>query len=112
MTNPLPPTFRNEKHFTQSVRKAAEQLGWMCYHTGHVPAKEFRNTTTPGFPDLVFCNGQTIFFAELKMPKGRLTQHQKRWIAILFDSGQEVYTWQPADWDFILDRLAQRSAPK
>lgn len=105
----LIPTFKNEKHFTASIRKAAQQLGWMEYHTGHVPHQDFRNSTSPGFPDLVLAKpNHMVIFAELKMPKGKLTEHQKQWEQVLRSSaGCMYFIWRPEDWDSILDLLQQ-----
>lgn len=93
--------FRNEKHFTQSVRKVARQLGWMEYHT-YSSLK-----STPGFPDLVLAKpNKMIIFAELKMPNGKMTDYQKQWEQVLRASaGCQYFLWKPKDWDFIIEFL-------
>lgn len=98
--------FKNEYHFTQSIRKAAQQLGWLEYHTCHTPDKKYLNKTSPGFPDLVLTKNGIVIFAELKMPKGKLTIAQKEWAKALRKSeGVKYYLWRPDDWDFILEIL-------
>jgi hypothetical protein len=49
-----------------------------------------------------------IIFAELKMKKGKVSEHQKRWLDGLAEiQGIEVYTWRyPDDIDTILETLA------
>lgn len=95
------PHFKNEKHFTSSVKKAARQFGWLPYHTLRSKGSD------PGFPDLVLVHRgrKLVIWAELKMPKGKLTEHQKTWREYLLDTGQEYYLWYPKDWDFILTLL-------
>lgn len=95
----ITPTFRNEKHFTASVRKTARQLGWLTYHTYNSQRSD------PGFPDFVLLRGKKLIFAELKMPKGRLSKFQKEWGTALTKSGQQYYLWRPKDWDDILTVL-------
>ena len=103
------PYFKNERHFTASVRKAARQLGWMEYHTGHTPNNNFANRTSPGFPDLVLVKpGKKVIFAELKMPKGKLTEAQIAWGNVLRRSHSiRYFVWRPDDWDIILEVLQQ-----
>lgn len=97
----ISPDWPNEKRFTDSVRLAARQLGWMEYHT-------YRSTrSTPGFPDLVLIKPPRLIWAELKMPRGRITEPQRHWFRSLVLSGQECYIWRPSDWDEIL-RILQR----
>jgi len=125
----LKPTFRNEKHFTKSVRKAARQLGWLEYHTGHTPDKDYFNLTSPGFPDLVMVKNTRLIFAELKMEKGKLTEHQDHWLKTLrglydnclpapyheqsnpYHPSISVYVWRPGDWDDILEILGKDYMP-
>lgn len=93
--------FRNEKHFMSSVTKAAQQAGWLVQH-GTIAVY-----SAAGFPDLVMIKpGQPVIFAELKMPKGRLTPKQKEWGNLLMDNpGVAYYLWRPEHWDRIIDLL-------
>lgn len=93
--------FKNEKDFTNSVRKAARQLGWLEYHTYSSLKSAF------GFPDLVLAKpGQMVIFAELKMPKGRMSRYQEEWEKVLRASaGCQYYLWRPDDWDTIIEIL-------
>ena len=95
--------FKSEKHFTQAVRKAARQFGWHEYHT-YSSLK-----STPGFPDLVLVKSdQMVIFAELKMPKGKLTPAQQDWGNVLRKNlTVRYFVWRPADWDRILEILQQ-----
>ena len=94
----------SEKRFSQRVFDLARLCGWLA---ARYPT--FRPTgTTPGFPDLVLVHhgwGRLIF-AELKMPKGRLSAAQDGWLAALRAvPGVEVYVWYPSDWDAIEMKL-------
>ena len=95
----MDPYWKNEKAFTASVKKAAKQFGWLPYHTFNSKRSD------PGFPDLVLVRGSELIFAELKMPKGRISEHQRNWAAKLTEAGQRIYLWRPADWDNILEVL-------
>lgn len=94
----MEPTWKNEKAFQASVTSAAKRLGWMSYHT----FASFRST--PGFPDLVLVRDRVIF-AELKMPRGKISPAQQVWRERLEAAGAEVYLWRPEDWDAILEIL-------
>lgn len=91
--------WKSEKEFTWSVRKAAQQLGWLEYHTHR---SQF---SSAGFPDLCMVRGNRLIFAELKMPKGKVSESQQRWLDDLCVTPVEVYVWRPDDWDTILDIL-------
>jgi hypothetical protein len=94
---------RNEKDFTNRVRVEAGLAEWeLVYHTHDSRHSE------PGFPDLVMVRPPRIIFAELKMKKGKVSEHQKRWLDGLAEiQGIEVYTWRyPDDIDTILETLA------
>ena len=89
------PRWKNEKAFQASVIEAGKQLGWFAYHTYN----SFRST--PGFPDLVLVR-ERVIFAELKMPKGKVTAAQQVWRERLETAAAEYYLWRPEDWDQIL----------
>ena len=91
--------WKNEKAFQASVLKAAKRLGWLGYHT----YASFRST--PGFPDLVLVR-DLVIFAELKMPRGKVSPAQQQWRERLEAAGAEYYLWRPSDWDVILEILA------
>lgn len=82
-----------EKQFMQQVRDLAKLLGWSVYHTFDSRRSE------PGFPDLVFVNAtqRRILYAELKTDKGRVSEHQRRWLDMLGAAGAEVALWRPRD---------------
>ena len=94
--------WKNEKAFQQSVVSAAEKLGWMHYHTHD------SRRSVAGFPDLVLIHPKrgSVWFVELKMPKGRLSKHQIHWLNNLKACKQGVWLWRPEHWDDILGLLA------
>lgn len=94
-----PREFKSEKAFQAAVERLARENGWMVYHTYDSRRSE------PGFPDLTFCKNNQLFYAELKMPKGMVSQAQKKWIAALGEAGMDVYLWYPADWTRIEEVL-------
>lgn len=93
----------SEKHFSQRVFDLARLFGWLA-----IRYPTFRATAaTPGFPDLTLTRRGRLIFAELKMPKGRLTTAQSEWIkALRVVPDVEVYVWYPGDWDEIKRTLA------
>lgn len=86
------------------VRTCARQHGWLCYHT-----RDSRGSDK-GFPDLVLVKPGRLLFVELKSAKGKITQEQSVWLALLGKSvpGVEVYTWRPGDWEEIREALVSR----
>lgn len=95
----MEPHWKKESLFQNSVVKAAKDLGWICYHTYN----SFRSS--PGFPDLVLVKDKVIF-AELKMPRGKVTPSQELWAERLEQAGAEYHLWRPGDWDDIIEILS------
>ena len=94
------PVYKNEKEFTKAVREYAVIKGWLYYHTYD------SRRSDRGFPDCVFVRDGRIVFAELKMPKGKLTDYQKDLLRQLLQAdGVEAYLWFPNDWDEIEEVL-------
>ena len=88
------PGQESERDFANTVVETAELLGWLVKRD---PA--WRPTAaTPGFPDLVLCNGRKLIFAELKAKGGKLTREQKQWLGWLRAAGADAREWRPADW--------------
>jgi hypothetical protein len=56
----------------------------------------------------VFVRPPEIFYAELKTEKGRLTAHQRAWLKVLEECGQEVHVWRPSDLDDAHERLKRK----
>ena len=98
--------FSNEADFQAALSKVAKQLGWLSYHT------RFSIDSEPGFPDLVLLRGERLIFAELKGPRGVLSEEQRQWLDRLAAvPGVESYLWRPGDWDTALHTLARRTMP-
>ena len=95
----MEPTWKNEKAFQASVIQAARTFGWKVYHT------TISYGSAGGFPDLVLIRPPDIIFAELKMPKGRITPKQVEWGEMLKECNTEYYLWKPEHWDDLLLRL-------
>lgn len=89
-----------ERQWQAQIVKAAEAIGWLCYHTYD------SHRSHKGFPDLVLVKAPMIIFAELKVKSaevkaGRLTPEQDIWIQALDLCGDinfKVYVWRPDDW--------------
>ena len=82
-----------EKDLREQVRDLCDLYRWKMYFSWtsiHSPR---------GFPDLVLVHPgkQRIIYAELKSDKGKLTSEQQEWIDVLWECGQDVYVWRPAD---------------
>src|SRR5262249_41205651 len=80
-----------EAQFQTDVIAYALLHGWLPYHTHD------SQRSHPGFPDLVLVSPRAgrLVFAELKTMRGRISSHQRNWIAALGAVGQEVYIWRP-----------------
>ena len=113
----LRPKFRNEDHFTASVKKAAEVLGWKAYHPFSKvlhASKRKRSPglrVTPGYPDLTLIRAPRIIFAELKMPGNYPTEAQREWGDEIMGTPAEYYLWRPDHWDDILEILQEAPSP-
>lgn len=88
-----------EKEFQERLIYDAQASGWKVYHTYD------SRRSTPGFPDLTMVRERRLIFAELKSEKGRLTTPQREWLALLSETGAEVYVWRPSDTEEILEAL-------
>jgi len=90
-----------EKDFQEQVSHLAVLNKWMVYS---IP--DSRRATMSGWPDLTMVKNGRIIFAELKRKGGRVSDAQKH---VLAELGAipcaEVYTWYPADWQEIENRL-------
>lgn len=89
-----------ERDFQGEVLKAAQLLGWRCYHT-----LDSRGSAA-GFPDVVAVRGTRLIMAELKRQNGRVTEDQQAW---LDDLGKvetlETFLWRPSDWPSVEEVL-------
>ncbi len=80
-----------ETDLMAAVRTACRHLRLLAYHTHDSRRSE------PGFPDLVIV-GRRVIYRELKTQRGRLSRHQKEWLAALQEAGQDATVWRPSDW--------------
>jgi hypothetical protein len=90
-----------EQDFLRQVRELAKTLGWRIYHHPYSLGAD------PGFPDLVLVHPKKrrLVFAELKGPRGKISDSQWAWIEDLAAAGAEVYVWFPSDWDEVVEVL-------
>lgn len=80
----------NEKVFQAIAERLFRSHDWLVFHTYDARRSE------PGFPDLVCVHPKHgVVFAELKMPDGRLSDAQKRWLTALDRAGARPYVWRP-----------------
>ena len=94
------PLYKTEKQFTNAVREYAVLKGWLYYHTYD------SRRSDRGFPDCVFVRDGRVVFAELKIPRGKLSAYQMEWLVELNQAEcAEVYLWFPKDWDAIEEVL-------
>lgn len=95
-------TKASEAGFLTAVLQYAKLCGWRTAHFR--PALTSRGWRTAvqgdgkGFPDLVLVRAGRIVFAELKMPRGRLSPEQVAWMDALKQTPFEIYVWTPDDW--------------
>lgn len=84
----------SEREFQRAVLRLAGLFGWTPYHTHD------SRRSNPGFPDLVLVHPRRgVVYAELKSEKGRPTEDQERWLALLREAGQRAYLWRPSSMD-------------
>lgn len=112
MIRPAPIT---ETEFMQQVTSLAELRGWQWMHIR--PALNQRGDwRTPiagplgrGWPDLVLVQRSTgrLIFAELKAPRGQLSDEQQQVLELLALSWCETYVWRPDDWEQITEVLSR-----
>lgn len=102
-----------EAEWQAQVIHLARGLGWTVWHF-HDSRRQVRrrnqyelvgDADAAGFPDLVLAR-ERLVFAELKSEKGRLTKLQKQAMAVLSETGVEVYLWRPSDWNVVCEVLA------
>ena len=99
-----------EKDFAKQVESIFNVFGWHWKHDLPAQRQSGRWATalsgSKGFPDYIAVRGDRIVCAELKAPKGRLTEYQKEWIDLLEATGKvEVYVWYPNDLEKIANIL-------
>jgi len=96
-------TMLSEADFLRQVCEVATLGQWIFYHT-------LRSTgSTAGYPDLCLVRGETLLYAELKSPHGRVTPAQAAWLQALGAvTHVEAAVWRPADWDAIERQLLDR----
>lgn len=90
---------QSEAQFQAQVIKEAKRLGWEIYHTHNSQHSQ------PGWPDLVLGKQGIILFRELKKETGRLSVHQRKWLALLTSAGFDADVWYPHDWPAIVELL-------
>ncbi len=99
----------SEASFLQQVKGLAYIHGWTFHHSQPSLTRTGRYLTTgsPGFPDVVLVHkDKGLIFAELKTTKGKLSEAQENWLAML-NRHAEVYVWRPDDLKDIEHRLSQ-----
>ena len=80
-----------ERELQAIVKQMAELCGWEYYHTYD------SRRSNPGFPDVVMLRGERLIVAELKVQKGKVSDHQQRWLEKFKLTGVEVFLWRPSD---------------
>ncbi len=88
-----------ETELQSHLVKLCRDLGLGCYHTGYSLG------SAPGYPDLTIVGPGGVLWWELKGPRGRVSDHQRAWIARLEDAGQEAEVVKPQDLPRMVERL-------
>lgn len=92
-----------ENDFMRQVIDLAKLSGWKVAHFGASVRVVGKSRTfvgdrdAAGFPDLVLVKGERLVIAELKAPKGVVSETQKAWLCALGETDAEVYLWRPED---------------
>ena len=89
-----------EKQLEGQVRDLARLFGWEYYHPWlsiHSPR---------GWPDVSLCRPPRLVFLELKTEKGKVSEHQQKWLDLLGRCpGVETYLLRPDDVEKIAEVL-------
>lgn len=93
-------------HWTYShFRPGRTMHGWRTSITGH-----------KGFPDYVAVRSklkmQMTIFAEIKRKGEKPTPEQRDWLDILYQAGNHVFLWYPADVEEIVSILVLQETPQ
>lgn len=105
-----------EHEWSDRVVDTAHTFGWTVAHFG--AARTQRGWRTPvrydgaGFPDLVLVHPERhhVLFRELKVGRGKPSEHQSVWLVRLQHAGADVDVWHPDDWPRILATLSAGAA--
>lgn len=94
----------SEDDLQDLIAHYAQWCGWLVHHQRPARTNNGWRTTVQydgkGFPDLVMARHGRVVLAEIKTETGRVSPHQKRWIAA---SG--AHLWRPSDWPQIQEIL-------
>jgi hypothetical protein len=89
-----------EKELESQVKDLAKLFGWEYYHPWlsiHSPR---------GWPDVSLCRPPQLIFLELKTEKGKVSEHQQKWLDLLGQCpGCEVYVVRPSQIEWLAERL-------
>ncbi|HET8522263.1 MAG TPA: VRR-NUC domain-containing protein [Thermomicrobiales bacterium] len=88
-----------EAQMQNSLKHAALQLGYRCYHTTYSIGSD------AGFPDLHIVGHGRQFVFELKGPRGKLRPGQQDWIDAYREAGVDALVIWPDEYDKALDLL-------
>ncbi len=92
-----------EEDYQQQIVDLAGFYRWdHRYHTHD------SRRSAAGFPDLVMIHvrSKRIIFTEIKAMKGELSLDQREWLWDLATAGAEVYVFDPANWNLVVDVLS------
>jgi hypothetical protein len=91
-----------QRDITQFLKK----LGCAVYSTSQGYRKDRGGTrTSPGIPDLIVLHPDAWTFAELKVPKGRLSPAQEGFRTACLDAGAPWECWRSVDdcWEWCVE---------
>lgn len=95
----------SEADWQEQVIHLATLGQWRHFHPYNMRRSD------PGWPDLVLVRPPEILFVELKAQRGRLSQAQKEWIALLEACGLAVHVWRPSDIEAVVRCLTGPRKP-
>ena len=101
---------QSEREFQDAVVEYAHLNGWLVHHGRAAQVREGKWVTPiqgdAGYVDLTMARGPLVIGAELKAEKGRLSEGQMEWEAVLRQAYEFRYDlWRPSDWDEIEQTL-------
>lgn len=83
-----------EADLQAAVMDCAQVLGWFAFHPW------ISVNSNGGYPDttLVHPRQKRLLWAELKGPRGKVSDAQLEWGAAIEAAGGEWHLWTPAEW--------------
>jgi len=92
-----------EDELLKAITDAMTAHGWIWTH--HRRSDRAQLMGHPGLPDIIAARGRRAMALELKSAKGKVSEDQRKWLAVLSDAGLEAEVVRPDDLNRVLEWL-------